>query len=88
VAAAEFSFLMSVIAISGAAVRSLPDLVAVPAGQITPFVVGGAAALIAGIAAIRLFVRLLESHGFYRFAYYTWAVGALFLAWLHLGGGG
>jgi undecaprenyl-diphosphatase len=87
VAAAEFSFLMSVIAISGAAVRSLPDLAAGPAGQVAPFLVGGLAALLAGIAAIRLFVRLLETHGFYRFAYYTWAAGALFLAWLHLGGG-
>lgn len=88
VAAAEFSFLMSVIAISGAAVRSLPELVAVPAGQVAPFVVGGIAALVAGIAAIWLFVRLLETHGFYRFAYYTWAVGALFLVWLQFGGGG
>jgi undecaprenyl-diphosphatase len=88
VAAAEFSFLMSVIAIGGAAVRSLPDLVAVPAGQVAPFVVGGIAALVAGIAAIWLFVRLLETHGFYRFAYYTWAAGALFLVWLQFGGGG
>jgi undecaprenyl-diphosphatase len=83
VAAAEFSFLMSVIAISGAAVRSLPDLAAVPAEQVAPLAVGGAVALVAGIAAIRLFVKLLETRGFYRFAYYTWVVGAGFLAWLH-----
>ena len=87
-AAAEFSFLMSVIAISGAAARSLPDLAAVPVSQVGPFVVGGLAALVAGIAAIWLFVRLLETRGFYRFAYYTWAAGAIFLAWLHLRGGG
>jgi len=43
VAAAEFSFLMSVIAISGAAVRSLPDLVTVSANQVAPLVVGGVA---------------------------------------------
>ena len=86
VAAAEFSFLMSVIAISGAAVRSLPDLVAVPEGAIVPLLTGGVAALGAGIAAIWLFVRLLQTRGFYRFAYYTWAVGALFLAWIHFSG--
>jgi undecaprenyl-diphosphatase len=85
-AAAEFSFLMSVIAITGAAVRSLPDLVAVPADHIAALAVGGAAALVAGVAAIRVFVRLLETHGFYRFAYYTWAAGALFLIWLWVGG--
>jgi undecaprenyl-diphosphatase len=85
VAAAEFSFLMSVIAITGAAVRSLPELVAVPADQIAPLALGGAAALVSGVAAIRLFVRLLETHGFYRFGYYTWAVGILFLIWLRLG---
>jgi undecaprenyl-diphosphatase len=83
VAAAEFSFLMSVIAISGAAVRSLPDLAAVPSSQVGPLLVGGAGALVAGIAAIWLFVRLLQTQGFYRFAYYTWGVVALFLVWLH-----
>jgi undecaprenyl-diphosphatase len=87
VAAAEFSFLMSVIAISGAAVRSLPDLAAVPADRIGPLMVGGAAALVTGIAAIWGFVRLLETQGFYRFAYYTWAVGALFLGWLYFNAG-
>jgi undecaprenyl-diphosphatase len=82
VAAAQFSFLMSVIAISGAAVRSLPDLAGVPAGSVSPLLVGGVAALVAGVAAIWLFVRLLQTRGFYRFAYYTWAVGAAFLVWL------
>jgi len=86
VAAAEFSFLMSVIAISGAAVRSLPELVTVSADRIAPLAVGGIAALIAGVAAIWIFVRLLETHGFHRFAYYTWAAGALFLIWLQLTG--
>ena len=38
----------------------------------------------AGAAAIALFVRLLQGGSLYRFAYYTWSVGALFLAWLWL----
>ena len=83
VAAAEFSFLMSVVAIAGAAVRSLPDLAAVPVeassrrsswGELPP--------QRPAIVAIWLFVRLLRTRGFYRFAYYTWAVGAAFLVWL------
>ena len=85
VAAAEFSFLMSVVAIAGAAVRSVPDLAAVPADRVLPLVTAASAALIAGVAAIALFVRLLQTRGFHRFAYYTWAAGALFLAWLAFG---
>jgi undecaprenyl-diphosphatase len=82
-AAAEFSFLMSVIAIAGAAVRSLPDLSSVAPDRIGPLLAGGFVALVAGVAAIWLFVRLLQTRGFYRFAYYTWLAGALFLGWLH-----
>ena len=84
VAAAEFSFLMSVIAIAGAAVRSLPDLAAVDPGRVASLALGGVAALVAGVVAIWFFLRLLRTQGFYRFAYYTWGAGALFLAWLVL----
>ena len=84
-AAAEFSFLMGTIAIAGAAVRSLPELAAVPVDLGGALFLGGVAALISGIAAIWLFIRLLASHGFYRFAYYTWALGLLTLAILYLG---
>lgn len=83
-AAAEFSFLMSVPAILGAAVRTLPELAAVSSGELPALAVGGAAALVSGVAAIWLFVRLLRQRSFHRFAYYTWAAGALFLLWLQL----
>jgi undecaprenyl-diphosphatase len=86
VAAAEFSFLMSVIAIAGAAVRTLPELSGVDPGRVAPLVVGGIAALFTGVAAIWGFVRLLQSRAFYSFAYYAWAVGAAFLAWLAVSG--
>jgi undecaprenyl-diphosphatase len=85
VAAAEFSFLMGTIAIAGAALRSLPELAAVPVELGGTLVAGAAAALVAGIAAIWLFVRLLGSHGFHRFAYYTWALGLLTLGIVYLG---
>jgi len=78
-AAAEFSFLMSVIAIVGAALRMLPELSALPAGGAAPLLLAGAAALVSGVAAIWLFVRLLGGGRFHRFAYYAWAVGLVAL---------
>lgn len=84
-AAAEFSFLMGSVAIAGAAARALPELEGVSAHQAGALLVGSAAALVAGVAAIWLFVRLLRGHGFYRFAYYTWALGLFTLALLALG---
>lgn len=86
-AAAEFSFLMSVIAISGAAIRALPELSTVPSGVIAPLAIAGASALIFGVAAIWLFVRLLQTRGFHYFAYYTWALGFVVLVGLAIAGG-
>ena len=84
-AAAEFSFLMGTIAIAGAALRSLPKLMEVPVELGGALLLGAGAALVAGIAAIWLFVRLLGSHGFHRFAYYTFALGLLTLGVVYLG---
>jgi len=83
VAAAEFSFLMSIPAILGAAVLKLPDAGAegVALG-ILPLLAGSVAAAISGILAITLFVALLRRQNFYMFAYYCWAVGALFLLYV------
>ena len=81
-AAAEFSFLMSIVAIVGAAVRMAPELTAVPPGQGAPLLLGGAVALVSGVAAIWLFIRLLRSQAFYHFAWYAWAVGLLALFFL------
>ena len=74
-AAAEFSFLLGVIAISGAAVLVLPDLAAGVAIPRVALAVGFAAAAFAGLVALRSFVWLLERRAFYAFAYYDWAVG-------------
>ncbi|MCH2171635.1 undecaprenyl-diphosphate phosphatase [Myxococcota bacterium] len=86
-AAAEFSFLMSVIAIAGAGVRSIPELRALPPGSGAFFLLGGLAALLSGVLAIGLFVRMLNGGALYRYAYYTWGLGLTFLAWLVLRGG-
>lgn len=84
VAAAEFSFLMSVAAIAGAAVLMLPDATAASPEALRAMALGGGAALVSGLAALWLFVRLLRSGSFHRFAWYAWAAGATFLAWLAL----
>lgn len=80
VAAAEFSFLMSIPAILGAAVVSIPDALAEgDAVGTAPLLAGAAAAAIAGVLAIRFFVALLRKQNFHVFAYYCWIVGTLFL---------
>jgi len=86
-AAAEFSFLMSVIAISGAAIRALPQLSSAPSGVIAPLAIAGASALFFGVAAIWIFVRLLQTRGFHYFAYYTWALGLAVFVGLAIAGG-
>ncbi len=84
-AAAEFSFLLGIIAIVGAAVLDLPALLAAGAtSAATPMLIGAAAAALSGLAALALFVRVLASQRFHLFAYYCWAAGAAFLAYLAL----
>ncbi|HXV86999.1 MAG TPA: undecaprenyl-diphosphate phosphatase [Gemmatimonadales bacterium] len=82
--AAEFSFLMAIPVIMGAAVLELPELSAPGAGTgagALPLIWGAAAAFLSGIVAIKLLVRVLERGAFYRFAPYCWALGAATLAW-------
>jgi undecaprenyl-diphosphatase len=83
-AAAEFSFLMAIPAIVGAALlqalRSEP-----PTPELWRALgVGGAIACVAGIGALAIFVRVLRAGTFHRFAWYTWGAGSAFLAWLAL----
>jgi undecaprenyl-diphosphatase len=80
---AEFSFLMSIPAIAGAAVLQLPDL----SGSVeqigtVPLLAGFIAALVSGIVAIRFLIWLLRKQSFHLFAYYVWTVGVLFLLYL------
>jgi undecaprenyl-diphosphatase len=81
--AAEFSFLMSIPAIAGAAVLMIPDMgdatVTIGTG---PLLVGAVAAGLSGILAISIFVALLRRQNFYTFSYYCWLVGALFLLYV------
>jgi undecaprenyl-diphosphatase len=84
-AAAEFSFLLGIIAIAGAAVLDLPDLLAAGANAAAgPMLLGAAVAAISGLAALALFVRLLARQRFHAFAYYCWAAGGAFLVYCAL----
>ena len=85
VRAAEFSFLLGVLAVSGAAARELSRFSALSPELHGALMVGGAAALLSGVAAIWLFVRLLRAGRLHRFAFYVWGLGAAYLLWLSLG---
>jgi undecaprenyl-diphosphatase len=80
-AAAEFSFMLGIIAVSGAAVLVLPEMRDAAPEQLSAVALGGAAALCSGILAIWLFVRMLRSNTFHYFAWWAWLAGAGFLAW-------
>ena len=79
--AAEFSFLLSIPAIGGAAVLQAPDLgEAGLAVGVLPLAVAFAASALSGVFAIRIFLRMLERRVFHRFAWYCWFVGGGYLA--------
>ncbi len=77
--AAEFSFLLGVIAIAGAGVLLLPELSNVSDAVLNAIAVGGIAALVSGLIALWLFVWLLREQRFHMFAWYTWLLGAVTL---------
>lgn len=82
VRAAEFSFLLAVAAIAGAAVLEVPHLGAGAAAVgWDALAIGFVVALLSGIAAIRLLVRLLARRAFHQFAPYCWVIGVLTLGW-------
>lgn len=82
VRAAEFSFLLAIPAIAGAAVLQLPDLrgdvVTVGGG---PLLASFAAAIVAGVFAIRFLIAVLARGAFHRFAPYCWLLGITTIVW-------
>lgn len=78
--AAAFSFLMSVIAVGGAALLKLPGVISAGGPVALPaLTVGAAAACATGVLAIRAFRAMLEHRSFHVFAPYLWIAGAAFL---------
>ena len=77
-AAAEFSFLLGSIAIAGAAVLMLPEVAAASPEQLGDLTLGSLSALVSGMLAIWIFVRMLERQVFHLFAWYAWAMASAF----------
>ncbi len=80
-AAAEFSFMLGMIAMAGAGVLLLPDLRGVDQALISDITFGSIAALISGLLALAAFVWLLRTQRFYIFAWYAWLVGGITIVW-------
>ena len=82
VAAAEFSFLLAIPVIAGAAlVESRHMAVNVAAVGAVPLAVSFALAFASGIWSIRFLVALLKRGRFYAFAPYNWIAGVLTIAY-------
>ncbi len=82
VRAAEYSFLLSIPVVLGAAVLQLPNLAAdVTAVGAIPLLAGFVASVASGILAIRLLVALLKQGKFHRFAPYCIIVGIATVIW-------
>jgi undecaprenyl-diphosphatase len=80
--AAEFSFLLAIPAIAGAAILQLRHLPASGSGLgWGPMIVSFMAALVSGVLAIRLLVATLRRAAFHRFAPYCWGIGVVTLGW-------
>jgi undecaprenyl-diphosphatase len=84
--AAQFSFLMAVPAIAGAALLQLSSTDLTDALQHpAPYIVGTVVSAAVGIAALRLLLDLLRAARFHHFAWYCWAIG-LFAIFVGLSG--
>ena len=80
--AAEFSFLMAVPIIAGAAVKdALHAGIDIAAIGVVPLAAGFVVAFASGIWSIRFLVALLRRGRFYVFAPYCWAAGVLTLVY-------
>jgi undecaprenyl-diphosphatase len=79
--AVKYSFMLSAPVIMGATLLELRRLLSFGFGQelIINYLAGGVVAFIAGILAIRIFIKLLAGNKFYYFSYYCFAAGTLII---------
>jgi undecaprenyl-diphosphatase len=77
--AARFSFLLSIPIILGAAAKELFDVGAGAINLQWTYLLGAAVAALAGYAAIRVFLKLLEQKSLRYFGYYCWSLAALIM---------
>ncbi|XOB65702.1 undecaprenyl-diphosphate phosphatase [Deferribacteres bacterium DY0037] len=79
---AEFTFLMSVPAIVGAIILQSKHMSAVPAGELTAYIAGMAAAFISGIFAISFMVYFIKRANLKAFALYCLIAGIVAIIWM------
>lgn len=77
--AARFSFLLSIPAITGAAVLKAADITQIPTGDLIAMGAGFLSAAGTGFLALKLFFMVINRTGLGLFAYYCWFVGAITL---------
>ena len=77
--AVRFSFLMSLLSVTGAVILSLVDVIqdGVDAGLLPACIVGMIVAGVTGYLSIKLLQRIVAKGRFGGFAYYCWGVGVL-----------
>ncbi|MEZ4383703.1 MAG: undecaprenyl-diphosphate phosphatase [Nannocystaceae bacterium] len=82
-AAARFSFLLSIPAILGASLKEVVDIAQAPATSLDPLplAIGFVTSLVVGLASLRLLVHLLVRVGLLPFVPYLVAVGLAALVW-------
>jgi undecaprenyl-diphosphatase len=81
-AAVDFSFMMAVPVIAGAAILTLKDVISAPSSTLLPYsflLVGFISSLIASLWAIQFLRKWVQKRGLHVFAYYVIALGLLTL---------
>jgi undecaprenyl-diphosphatase len=78
-AAVVFGFLLGAVAIAGATVLKLKEIVAVPKGELVPMALGFAASLVVSMAALWLVTLVVRRKRLFCFTIYCYAVGSAVL---------
>ena len=74
---AEYSFLLAIPVIGGAALLNIGELMAMPISDLTAYGFGAVTAFVFGVLAVHLVLNLIRRGRFELFAYYCFAAGTL-----------
>ena len=79
--AVRYSFMLAAPVIFGATLLEVKDMftLGIERAMLLNYMVGGLVAFLAGIVAIKVFIKLLKEQKFQYLAYYCWAAGAFIL---------
>ncbi len=79
--AVRYSFMLAAPVIFGATLLEVREMITVgiERAMLINYVLGGLVAFLAGVVAIKTFIKLLKQQKFHYFAYYCWAAGTLVL---------